>query len=109
MEKRLIELALQRGRLQERIAGQRTALAGQMQPLAAAVARVDQGLALARAGGDWVRRHPMHVGAAVALLALLKPRRLWRWGRRALILWGMWQRVRPQADTLRALLRGRAG
>lgn len=106
MEKR-IELALKRGRLQERIAGQRAALAAQMRPVAAALARADQGIALAHAGAEYVKRHPLQVGFVVALLALSRPRRILRWGRRAFVVWGLWQKVRPQMDAVRSLLQRR--
>ena len=102
-----IELALKRGRLQERIAGQRSALAAQMQPVAAALARVDQGIAIARTGAAYVKRHPLQVGLVVALLALSKPRRILRWGRRAFVVWGLWQKIRPQVESVRGLLQKR--
>ncbi|HEX5804687.1 MAG TPA: YqjK-like family protein [Azospira sp.] len=94
MENKLIELSLQRGRLQERIAAQRTQLAAQLQPLAAAVDTADQALATARRGVDYLKRHPIEVGIAVALLAVLRPKGVWRWGRRAFVAWRLWKSAR---------------
>ncbi len=96
MEKKLIELSLQRGRLQERIAAQRTALAAQLRPLAGAVDTADRGIAAARHGIDYLKRHPTEVGLTVALLAALRPRRVWRWGRRAFVAWGLWRKARTR-------------
>lgn len=96
MEKRLIELGLQRGRLQERIASQRTTLAAQLQPIAGALVSTDQALATARRGIDYVKRHPGQVGVAVALLAILRPKGIWRWGRRSFIAWSLWKKIRTR-------------
>jgi len=96
MEKRLIELGLQRGRLQERIAAQRQALAGQMQPIATALAATDRAVAAARHGVGYVKGHPLEVGAAVAVVAMFKPKTLWRWGRRAFAAWGLWRKARTR-------------
>lgn len=94
MAKTEIEIALARGRLQERIAGQRAMLAAQMPPIAGALATADRALASGRRSLAWVKAHPLQVGAAVALLAALRPRRVWRWGRRAFIVWSAWRKVR---------------
>lgn len=94
MENRLIELSLQRGRLQERIAAQRMQLAAQLQPLAVAVDTADQALAAARRGVDCLKRHPAEVGVAVALLALLRPKGVWRWSRRTFVAWRLWKTAR---------------
>lgn len=96
MEKRLIELGLQRGRLQERIASQRATLAGQLRPIAGALISTDQALATARRGIDYVKRHPGQVGVAVALLAVLRPKGIWRWGRRSFIAWSLWKKIRTR-------------
>ena len=34
------------------------------------------------------------VGAAVAMAVVAKPARLWRWGRRAFVVWRGWQSLR---------------
>lgn len=96
MEKRLIELSLQRGRLQERAAAQRAALAASLQPVLAAVDTADRGLVKARQGVQYLKRHPMGVGLAVAALAAIRPQRAWRWGRRAFVAWSVWRKIRPR-------------
>lgn len=96
MEKKLIELSLQRGRLQERIAAQRGTLALQLRPVAGTLDAADRGLAMLRSGIACLKRHPLETGAAVALLAALRPRRAWRLGRRALLAWHLWRRARAQ-------------
>lgn len=94
MENPLIELSLQRGRLQERIAAQRAALAGHLRPLAAAAGTADRALAATRRGIDCVQRHPLEVGLGVAVLAVLRPRVIWRWSRRGFFAWQFWKRAR---------------
>lgn len=89
MNARRLELAKRRGVLEAHIAAQREAMALHTQPLAAAVAVIDQGLA----GVAWLKRHPLAVGGAVALLAVLKPRRAWRWTRRVIFVWRGWQKL----------------
>lgn len=100
--RRLIEVAETRGRLRERIAAQRALLAQQTRPVAHALARADQAIAVGRAGLAWVQRHPLQVGAACAAFALLRPRRFWRWSRRAFIAWELWQTLRQRVGALRA-------
>lgn len=99
---RLVHLAEKRGRLRERIATQRATLAQQMVPIEQALDRADQAIALGRSGVDYVKHHPGQVGAAFALLAILKPRRVWRWGRRAFFAWGFWRKARAHIDGLRS-------
>ena len=82
-----VELALKRGRLQERIAAQRATLAAQVVPDRWWLATADRAVALGRSGVAYIRTHPLQVGAAFALLAILRPRRVWRWSRRAFIAW----------------------
>ncbi|MCK6406982.1 MAG: hypothetical protein L6Q60_13330 [Rhodocyclaceae bacterium] len=94
MAKTEVEIALARGRLQERIAGQRAALAVQMPPIADALGKADRAVATGRRGVAYVKTHPLQVGAALAFLAALRPRRAWRWGRRAFIAWSAWRKVR---------------
>lgn len=106
MEKQ-IELALRRGRLQERIAGQRAMLTTQMRPVAAALDNADRGIALTRTAIAYVKGHPLQVGFVFAALALSKPRRLIRWGRRAFVAWGLWQKLRPHLEAVRSRLNRR--
>jgi YqjK-like protein len=51
-----------------------------------------------QAGWRWMHVHRQSVAgvalAAGAVWALLRPRRVWRWARRAWSVWRLWQRVR---------------
>lgn len=108
MPAREIELALKRGRLQERIAGQRAALATQVVPIAKALGTADQAVALGHASVAYVKHHPGQVGAALAILAFLRPKRIWRWGRRALVAWGIWKKVRDSLEGARMVIQRNA-
>jgi hypothetical protein len=99
MTNRQIELALKRGRLQERIASQRASLAIQVRPVLHTLETADQGLALARTGLAYVKRHPGQVGITFAVLAILRPARVWRWGRRAFVAWGIWKKLRDGLES----------
>lgn len=90
MTDRRFELARQRGMLQARIADQRQELARHAAPIEAALARGDQ----LRAGADWLKAHPGVVGAAVAALVAVRPRRAWRLARRGVVLWQGWKTLR---------------
>jgi len=96
MTSRALELAQKRGRLQERIAQQRALIAAQMAPVASALATADRTLAIGRAGIAFVKRNPLQVGVAFAVMAILRPRRMWRWGRRAFLAWGLWRKLRDK-------------
>lgn len=96
MASREIELAQKRGRLQERIAQQRALIAAQMPPIASALDTADRTLAVGRAGIAFVKDNPVQVGVAFAVLAILRPRRMWRWGRRAFVAWGLWRKLRDK-------------
>lgn len=105
MQNRQIELALKQGRLQERIAGQRATLAAQMQPISSALETADVAIATGRSSIDYVRRHPGQVGAAFAVLAILRPKRVWQWGRRAFIAWGLWRKLQGPLHQAGLILR----
>ena len=89
MNQRLLELATRRGALLARCAAQREALAQHVEPLEAVLLAGDKGLA----GIDWLKQHPLAVGAAAAGLALLKPQRAWRWAQRGFFVWRGWKTV----------------
>lgn len=91
---RRIELAIERGRLLERIAAQRQQLAVQAVPLARTLGRTDRAVAATRASVNWLKAHPGAVGVGVALLFLRKPLRYVRWGKKGLTLWKQWRKVR---------------
>lgn len=43
------------------------------------------------AGVHWVRRHPPLIAALAIGVAVAKPRRAWRWARRAIVGWRAWR------------------
>jgi len=90
MNPRLLELATRHGALKARIDAQRKALAAHTAPLAAALEKGDQALK----GVDWLKRHPVAVGAVAAAVALSRPRRAFRWAQRGFFLWRGWQALR---------------
>lgn len=96
MSDRLLELAVKRGRLQERIAMQRRELAQHAVPLANALAVGDS----VADGVDWLKRHPLVVVAAAAAIVVAKPRQAWRWARRGVIAWRGWRAVRSAVANL---------
>lgn len=96
MGKSLIELAVERGQLIERIAGQRAALAAHSRPIEQALATTDRALAATRSATAYLRRHPGYVAAAVALLVAVKPGRAWRLAKRGFVAWQLWQRLRQR-------------
>jgi hypothetical protein len=54
-----------------------------------------------RAGWQWLRGHPEAVAAGALTLAVLRPRRAWRWSARIWWAWRMWKRAqRLQAQYL---------
>lgn len=86
---RQLELALQQQRLAMRSAHLRRTLAGQVGELRTPLAVVDTGWAAAR----WLRRNPHAVVVPVALLAVLRPARAWRWGGRVWWGWRVFRRA----------------
>lgn len=94
MQARLTELHQQRGRLLERIAHQRVTLATQVVPLAGPLALPERLAHLVQNGKLFVRQHPYLVGSGIAAVVLLKPRSVWRWAQRGLLVWRTWRSVR---------------
>lgn len=90
MTDRKQDLATRQGALRERIALQRRTLAAQSEPLEQALARGDQVLK----GVDWLKHHPVAVGAAVLAVTVARPKRAWRWAKRGFFAWRTWQGVR---------------
>jgi hypothetical protein len=93
-----IELALKKQRLQLRSAALREQMRGQTKALGPVFMAVDR---VGNAIG-WVRRHPEVIVAAVAALVVARPRRAFRWARRAFLAWQIWRRLHNwQAQNLR--------
>ena len=92
----LIELAVRRGRLIERIATQRASLVRCVQPVARVLHVVDRTRGGVRTTTNRIKNHPAIVATALALLVILKPSRAWRWGRRSFVAWRAWRALRER-------------
>lgn len=90
MNDRLLQLATRQGALKARIEAQRHTLAEQAVPLKSALARGDAVLQ----GVDWLKHHPVAIGAAVVAVVVARPRRAWRWAKRGFLVWRGWQGIR---------------
>ncbi len=90
MSDKLLQLATRQGTLKARIEVQRRTLAEQAVPLESALARGDVVLQ----GVDWLKHHPVAIGAAVAAVVVARPRRAWRWAKRGFFVWRSWQGIR---------------
>jgi hypothetical protein len=67
-------------------------------------ARLQTPLAVAdrvREGWDWLRAHPEVPIAAAVVIAVLRPRRAWRWGVRLWWGWRSWRRLQRQLSRVR--------
>ncbi len=91
MNHQLNEIHLRRGRLLERIAGQRTALSRDLQPVRASLSKVDRVVGRIRSVTDYIKRHPSIAALAVAGLFAIKTERAWRWTKRAFFAWRAWR------------------
>ncbi len=96
--RRLAELERKRAVLVARAAEQRASLAAAFVPLQGPAALADRGVQVAR----FLKRYPAILAAIVAVTALLRPRRAWKWGRRAFVVWRMWRNVVRPAFTARS-------
>ena len=94
MQQRINDLHLRRGRLLERIAGQRSTLTQDLRPFLAPLGTTDRLLARLRAGTDYLKRRPGILVLAGAVLVAAKPSRVWRWTRRGLFAWQSWRALR---------------
>jgi hypothetical protein len=90
MNPRLLELATRHGALKARIDVQRLQLAHHVEPLERTLSNGDKLVA----GIDWLKQHPLAVGAGVTALVVAKPKRAWRWARRGLVVWRGWNSVK---------------
>lgn len=89
-----LELALKRQRLQIASASLRSDFGRHAIGLAPVFGAAD----CAVEGARWMGRNPQLVIAAGVALAVVRPRRAWRWGRRAFIGWQAWRRLREYLD-----------
>ena len=107
MQKRLIELSEQRGRLRERIAHQRRGLARDILPLMAPLSLPARLADAARQGRDFLMDHPYLMGTIALSLLVLKPRFVMRWAQRGLLAWRAWRSVRGMVPGLISNFLGR--
>ena len=91
-----IDLAIERGRLIERISNQRQLLGEQLQPVGASLHTADRAVTTLRNGSKYLKQHPEVVTVAVAVLVVVQPRRVWRWGKRGFFVWRSWRMLRRQ-------------
>lgn len=103
MNQELLDLAVERGRLIERISNQRQRLADELQPVGNALQTADRALATVRQGRDYVKQHPEIVAVGVALLIVMQPRRVWRWSKRGFFAWRTWRMLRSEISKLGVL------
>jgi hypothetical protein len=89
----VLELALKKQRLQ--IASE--ALRGDFGRHATGLRPLFSGADLVGDGVRWARRNPQFVVAAGVALLVARPKRAWRWARRAFIGWQAWQKLRDFA------------
>lgn len=89
------KLERQQQQLLIRSAELRVALAHHAKALQAPLAVGDR----IRAGTQWLLKHPLLPLAALALLALKRPRRMLSWGSRLMWGWGLYQQVRNRLDS----------
>lgn len=94
MNPKLIELHRQRGRLQERIAQQRTMLAGQLKPVLDAERLGQRGLHWTTDALEHMKSQPWSVALVVIAVLLVRPRRLWRGVRLGFWLWRRYRKLR---------------
>lgn len=89
MNGRMARLAERRERLIAQAEAQRRALAQDMAPWRTALALADQGLNAMR----FLRRHPVWLLGAVALIVALRPAKAGKWLRRGWIAWRVVQKL----------------
>lgn len=100
MNQTLIDLAVQRGRLIERITSQRQQLGQDLLPIAQALQTTDHAIAVLRDGVDYLQKRPALVAAAVGLITILRPQRVWRWSKRGFVVWRAWRVARQELANL---------
>ena len=94
MNKQQLALHQERGRLLARITYQRALLAVQLEPLQKAADAGSRIIAVAQAGFEYLRSHPVGVLAALSVVVLLRPSGSWRLLQRSLMVWRSWRRMR---------------
>ena len=88
---RLAELRLRRERLIARSAVQRVELARELAPLSGPIALVERGLS----GIVWLRRHPVAIAVGVAVMMVIRPRRILGGVHQGMAAWRIAQMLIP--------------
>lgn len=89
-----LELALKKQRLQ--IAGDD--LRADFGRYASGLRPIFNGADTAVEGVRWLRRNPEVIVATVVALAVIRPKRAWRWARRAFVGWQAWRKLRELVE-----------
>lgn len=106
MAKTRAELDQQRARLTERIQAQRVNLVRELVPLQRISRAGNTVFAAIDATVVYVRQSPLAMSALLGGLLLLKPKGVWRWTKRGILLWRGWRTVQQwQPGTVLGLLR----
>lgn len=100
MNRQLDDLLLRRGRLIERIAGQRAALRNDFVPVSAALGKADSAVAGVRSLVDTIRHHPVVTSVIAATVLIFKGKTVLRWARRGFSLWQTWRVVQGTIQEL---------
>ena len=101
MNRQLDDLLLRRGRLIERIAGQREALRNDFVPVSVVLGKADSAVAGVRSFVDTIRRHPVVTSVLAATLLIFKGKTVLRWAGRGFSLWQTWRLVQGTLQELR--------
>ena len=94
----MLEIMRERERLLARCAAQRTELTLLARQWADPLTLADRVVA----GINYLRQHPVALGAIVALLAVIQRRGLWSWARRGFALWRAYHALRDARVRLSA-------
>ena len=105
MNRQLDELLLRRGRLIERIAGQREALRNDFVPVSAVLAKADSVVTGARSFVNTIRHHPVVTSVLAATVLIVKGKAVVRWARRGFSLWQTWRAIQGTLQGLRGRVR----
>ena len=86
----MLEIVRKRERLLARCDAQRSELTAQVRQWEGPLKVADRAVA----GIKYLRNHPLVLGAAVAVLAVIQRRRWWRWVQRGFVLWRAYRAFR---------------
>lgn len=89
MNPKLLQLALDKQRLQMQCAARRAAIAAAATGVAPLLAAADA----VRNGVRWLANNPVLVASVTAGFVIARPRPLARWVRRGVVVWQVWRRV----------------